>query len=145
MDIREEWEQLKLLVCQRLQPMLSFLLSFQNANFFTLLSGICISLAVNFFTTAFTTYKFTEPMTKSKVYLMAGCFLISAIGAFGLSTFIEDSRLTWQSTGKQSNKAVVNRQRGIPNCGWKILCFLIIMAGVLLYICCITDIWCVKA
>lgn len=81
------------------------LFNFNMAYFYAFIAGVLVSLAVNLFTTALLTE--TLPVSIHRVHGMALSLLISAIGAFGVSTLLESARGEWESAGSPRDPAVV--------------------------------------
>lgn len=81
-----------------------FLFNFNVIYFYTYIAGILVSFAVNF------SFK-TEglPVSVYRFKKMAFAILISSIGAFGISTFLEIARREWESHGSPKDSVAIRK------------------------------------
>lgn len=98
---------------------LSYLFTFKAAYAYTFIAGILVSLAVNLFTTALLTKDL--PIAEWRVHGMALSFLISSIGAFGVSAFLEASRSDWEKCGAESDSRMIEIFAVEKHRYWKLL------------------------
>jgi hypothetical protein len=106
---------------------LSWLFAFRASYIYAFIAGIFVSLAVNLFTTALLTNELSIAVWR--VYGMAFSFLISSIGSFGVSAFLEISRSDWERDGAQSTSRIEEIYAVEKHRNWKILCLLFSIIG----------------
>ena len=84
-----------------------FLFNFNRAYFYVFIAGILVSFAVSLFTTALLTVSL--PVSGYRVYGMAFSFLVSSIGAFGVSAILEHARSEWETAGSPHDSEMMRK------------------------------------
>lgn len=97
-----------------------------SAYIFAFIAGILVSLATNLFTTAMLSKELT--INIYRVYGIALALLISSIGAFGVSAFLETARSRWELGGSPMSSGVISGyiSRYIR---WILFCLIIFLLG----------------
>ncbi|MBI2472579.1 MAG: hypothetical protein HYV59_15300 [Planctomycetes bacterium] len=108
---------------------LSYLFAFKAAYYYTFFAGILVSVAVNLFTTALLTQRESLPIAEWRVHVIALSFLISSMGAFGVSVFLEASRSDWERDGAQSDSRIIENYAVEKHLIWKVLFLSLIIIG----------------
>ena len=79
--------------------------NFKTAYFFTFVSGIWMTMAVNLFTTLVLTKDL--PVCNCRLYQIIFLFFIGALGAFGISALLEVARSEWESDDKNPDEQII--------------------------------------
>jgi len=104
------------------------LFNFNMAYYYTFVSGIFISLAVNLFTDAFLAQSL--PVSVNAVHRMGLFLFLSSIGAFGVSAVLEGARGEWEAIGSPRDPEVMRDyiERNRRPC-WMWFFFALIVVG----------------
>lgn len=103
------------------------LFNFRTIYIYTFVAGILVSLATNFFTTAFLSEKLTIDIYR--VYAMALSLFMSSVGAFGVGAILDAARNKWELGGAPPGSMISGYISKYIKWAW--FCFAIFLVGFL--------------